>query len=1069
MAMFELFGSKPEVSPWSVDENGFLVLRPTHPLNPARLLLEQLEAESLVHEDGGSYRMPWSTVDMLERHEDLADVAPLLRLPPLVDARPLLTSHGTPSDEGFYVSVDGWRIGSRTFPGSQARRLGGILFVEGQPIRLPSATAHLLRVLDEVDSEPQTDRESRFYFAARVKSAAHSCNAELDKYLVDTDFVPVDDLDIEIVVDQIQDETVVEVRPSAPGAPEGLLGQFDRYDNVRRQYDVPTPEGGIAHLVLSVPVVDALKSLKLAPGRRFLGAEAEALLRDPSRILGSAIGELGVSTRWDEVVRRGGGLPHQLDVQYDESALLVRLSSIDSDSADAVHRLTLKEDAQDLLRAVGKSRASRRDVFVWRGVRVQRDARAEALLDDVVRWIADVAANAVGLVSSDVFNREAYSSRVAGFDGKPVYVPVLAPPDASNEWLPEGIPKGIVSVDPATGNVSVLPVDRDAQALLKRAVLEARRSGISSVVVPGLADLVPVEEVEEWLKSWHDSAGAEGAQLQSIVKPKPRKTPNLRIFDNIDLLDFGGDVLPTLSPEAFTFLPKALRTDVALKEHQLAGLSMLQHRFEQRELGVGGILLADDMGLGKTLQSLAFLAWYQETQRDPKPCLVVAPVSLLENWQSEIAKFLDWPGEWVLSLYGDTLQEQRLDLRSIDPELANLGLKKFLRPDFSNGFRVVLTTYETLRDYEFSLGRVDWGVLVCDEAQKIKTPSAQVTRSAKAMKADFKIACTGTPVENTLADYWCLFDFFQPGMLGSLTQFTKKFRKPIELREEGFESQVEVLRRATQPLVLRRMKCDVADLPPKIEFDHPQGGDVRAELPMSQVQLGLYRKEVNAFRALVSDENAKQKTGAILAVLHRLRLICSNPLAAQDSALAGASIAEHRRHNPKLDWMLRTLEKIREKREKAIIFTEFRDIQKLLQRAIIETFGIDVRVINGDTQATGGIDSRQGLIDLFQTAAGFGVIVLSTTAVGFGVNVQAANHVIHFTRPWNPAKEDQATDRAYRIGQTKTVFVYTPTVIGSGFESFEQRVAVRLSSKRALSREMLAPEQILTIDDFGDL
>ncbi len=190
---------------------------------------------------------------------------------------------------------------------------------------------------------------------------------------------------------------------------------------------------------------------------------------------------------------------------------------------------------------------------------------------------------------------------------------------------------------------------------------------------------------------------------------------------------------------------------------------------------------------------------------------------------------------------------------------------------------------------------------------------------------------------------------------------------------------------------------------------------------------------------------------------------------AKDPALAGASISEHRKHSPKLAWTLSALRRIQSQGEKAIVFTEFHDLQRLIQRAVLEELGFHARIVNGDTKAVGGDESRQQLIDEFQEKPGFGVIVLSTTAVGFGVNVQEANHVIHFTRPWNPAKEDQATDRAYRIGQTKPVYVYTPTVVGRGFESFEQRVAVRLSGKRALSREMLSPEQALSLEDFEGL
>jgi SNF2 family DNA or RNA helicase len=208
----------------------------------------------------------------------------------------------------------------------------------------------------------------------------------------------------------------------------------------------------------------------------------------------------------------------------------------------------------------------------------------------------------------------------------------------------------------------------------------------------------------------------------------------------------------------------------------------------------------------------------------------------------------------------------------------------------------------------------------------------------------------------------------------------------------------------------------------------------------------------------------------ILGLLHRLRTICSNPAAAAYDHPEGLGVDEHLRHSPKLRWMVGRLGEIRRKGEKVIVFTEFRDIQRIVQRVIAQRFDVVPDIVNGSTSVDPEQEvSRQRLIDRFQAKPGFGVIILSTTAVGFGVNVQAANHVIHFTRPWNPAKEDQATDRAYRIGQTKPVHVYCPTVCGNGFESFDQRIDQLLGNKRALSRDMLAGAQELKIDEFGSL
>jgi hypothetical protein len=864
---------------WSLSEFGFEFRLPDHPLNPARLLLKQLEEEGLASGREERVLLPWATVERLASDDDSADVAPILGLPPIADVKVALAATGSPSDENFCIQIAGWRVNDRRFAPSQVRVFQGVIQVDGGVHRLTPELTALVSALREASQAENAGKDERFFTAAKIRALATKAGAELDVYLHQTDFIPVETPEIDLRADTGDGETVIEISPRISRAPEQFVGQFDRYPNVRSRYDVPDEGGHLAHIALSNLAKSGYEKIKQLPRRRVSGAEAEALIKDPTEILGPEFAHLCQSPDWEDAVRRSGALPLQMRIEAeDKDAAVVHFLGVDDSYEDVTVELNSASEARDLLSTVIQARQRHRSSVVWRGTSIQLDARCDDELSRLGRWIARRTVDDLGLASSDVFDRDAYSDRVAGFDGKPIHVPVLNRPDRSSEWLPENIPQGIVSVDPKSGDVRVVPISDGEMGALRSAVETAKVEGASHVNVLGLPDPVPREVAEEWLKGWNQKPNKGQPQIQSADKPRPRKTPSLRIFDNIDVLEFGRDVIPPPPDELDVKLPSALRAGVQLKTHQVSGVSTLQHRFKQRDLGVTGLLLADDMGLGKTLQCLAFLAWYFETQPSAKACLVVAPVSLLENWRNEVGKFLDWPENSVLSLYGQALQAARLGPDTIDPDLAALGLRKFLRPGFSDGYRLVLTTYETLRDYEFSFGRVDWGILVCDEAQKIKTPSAQVTRSAKAMKADFKVACTGTPVENTLADYWCLFDFFQPGMLGSLSQFTKKFRKAIELREEGFEEQVEVLRRATQPLVLRRMKSDVAELPPKIDSDHPDGANVRAELPMSDLQMALYGDAIGKFRSLLSKGADEREKGAILGVLHRLRTICSHPL-----------------------------------------------------------------------------------------------------------------------------------------------------------------------------------------------
>jgi SNF2 family DNA or RNA helicase len=243
-------------------------------------------------------------------------------------------------------------------------------------------------------------------------------------------------------------------------------------------------------------------------------------------------------------------------------------------------------------------------------------------------------------------------------------------------------------------------------------------------------------------------------------------------------------------------LPEAIRPNFSLLPHQKDGLAWMQHLYSlQAEYQVRGAVLADDMGLGKTFQLLALMAYLIERDPDIEPMLVVAPVSLLENWAEEADKFFESGTFSVLMAYGDSLTQLRVPRAQVDQRLQSEdGLVKFLMPNWIGRAKIVLTTYETLRDLEFSFASQKWSLMVCDEAQRIKNPAAMVTRAAKKQQVGFKIACTGTPVENTLADIWCLFDYVQPGLLGALNDFGQRYRKPIEAKTDEEKARVDELR-----------------------------------------------------------------------------------------------------------------------------------------------------------------------------------------------------------------------------------------------------------------------------------
>jgi len=316
-------------------------------------------------------------------------------------------------------------------------------------------------------------------------------------------------------------------------------------------------------------------------------------------------------------------------------------------------------------------------------------------------------------------------------------------------------------------------------------------------------------------------------------------------------------------------------------------------------------------------------------------------------------------------------------------------------------------------------------------------------------------------VENTLADLWCLFDFVQPGLLGALNEFGKRYRRPIEAETDEEQERVKELRAKISPQILRRTKNDVAkDLKKKIVVQ-----DCR-DLPLSPAQRMLYGQAIDLFKRR-NDPGVVTPFKNHLSLLHYLRLICVDPRRYGLNEFRAEPLHEYRQRSPNLHWLLSTLRVIRRRQEKVIIFCEFRAIQRLLRHYIDEELGYTSDIINGETTASAShAESRQKRIKAFQSKPGFGAIVLSPLAVGFGVNIQAANHVIHYTRTWNPAKEDQATDRAYRLGQTKDVYVYYPVVTATDFVTFDKKLDRLLEYKRKLALDMLNGSGDVSPGDF---
>lgn len=479
------------------------------------------------------------------------------------------------------------------------------------------------------------------------------------------------------------------------------------------------------------------------------------------------------------------------------------------------------------------------------------------------------------------------------------------------------------------------------------------------------------------------------------------------------------------APEAA--MPAGVKT--ALKPHQVAGVEWLQGAWRA---GCPGVLLADDMGLGKTLQALAFLLWLRDAMRagqlPQQPILIVAPTGLLRNWEEETTRHLEAPG------LGEPLRAHGGGLRALLRSDGSLDAERLADAQW------ILTTYETLRDHQLSFGRVHVAAMVLDEVQKTKTPGTLTTHAVKAMHADFTVAMTGTPIENRLADLWCILDTAEPGRLGDLKSFSARYEKdatPELLRE--LKISLTAPESGSPAIMLRRMKIDhLTGLPHRHEH--------MEESIMPPPQAAAYAETVR---------RAHGKGVSMLETLHHLRSISLHP-EPPDSADADAYIAASAR----LAACFRFLDQIAQSREKALIFLESLDMQSFLIPVLQRRYGLarPPGLINGTVD--GG--RRQQRVNEFQAAPpGFDVMLLSPRAGGVGLTLTAANHVIHLSRWWNPAVEDQCTDRIYRIGQSREVHVYYPLAVHPepllGEHSFDRKLHALLARKRDLGREMLLP------------
>ncbi|HAU0875287.1 TPA: SNF2-related protein [Legionella pneumophila] len=650
---------------------------------------------------------------------------------------------------------------------------------------------------------------------------------------------------------------------------------------------------------------------------------------------------------------------------------------------------------------------------------------------------AALADSLEGMISDEELNL-IFSDRVTGIgEWNAKVIPWIQLPPG--EWIPDGkFPNSPFGIDIAGKKIQFETIT-DLSVILDK-IKEAKKSGALFVDHEGIN--IPVNDrsisaLEKFIpRQPLNNEDNKHNQANSPDQDRILQTPVMLVKENLEYVEFHVVRIPRNRYPQSSKLPETIRTEP--KQHQVEAYKWLCAHYKA---GSRGVLLADDMGLGKTFQSLMFLEWLREgmikEEICDKPLLIVAPTGLLKNWEAEVQKHL-------LNGLGNIARVYGSDLKSLRTN-NSLNVSKI------KSANLVLTTYDTLTRYQTSFGVISFSTVVFDEIQKLKNPGTQNYSAACSLNCDFWLGMTGTPVENRLCDLWSITDVLQPGMLGSIKEFSNKYEKCI-LDIDEYEQQ-NILKElqdgltkgseANPPFMLRRMKSSVlTGLPKKNVHIIP--------VEMPQKQASTYSQILNQVK------NMESKNGVMLKAIHQLRACSLHPdYKRQDEYI---NDNEYIGGSARLKACFEILDKIYAKREKALIFIEYNEWHRhdFLCQIIKTKYKLDrlPMAINGQINSK----TRQHIVDKFQEERGkFDVMLLSPRAGGVGITLTAANHIIHLTRWWNPAVEDQANDRIYRIGQESDVHIYYPLAIHAEYENscFDYNLHQLLEKKRELSQQVI--------------
>ncbi|WP_059551953.1 DEAD/DEAH box helicase [Burkholderia cepacia] len=844
------------------------------------LLLRQLEQEGYIEAQSSGALMDWESYYRLEAVESYSASLHLLKPPMNRGWRPMLSSRGGLSDANFAIGISGWRDPSGAQPGGDVEVQGAILSADGKQSLLSESAWRVVQAITERRSrsaERHSPEDNKRDWA-RIRRHAVDAKADLADFLAKTVVLTPERIDIQMRKGGEGAQDMVEIMPSFDGAPGRWLEVFDRFEVVPARYEIPDGSG-LVHILLSEDARAVLSEIRRMPGRRVAGARAEAFLRNPFATLGPSAA-VTIDPDQFERAREDAGIVFErfsASIVEDQSGYPCEVGLLIEQVFEGklVAEESKFESASELESFIAKMEgriATGAQCCHWKGFDLEILGDSPDQIEKLRAALAKLA-QPHKIKASDIFDLSLYSERIEGFGIEKTYYSPFIAKKGDGGWVPENIDLGLWFTD-SKGETVAIPLDGRNLDKFRKEVERAEQEKRGSFSFPGCPKPVPtgwakealetLGKVKEEVKGGNYDPGKDKSGRRAVERKGLVVKPNV---DGLDYEERRGELTADKAPPA---MPSSLRSEIELKDHQRDGLAWLQKMWRHSPSACRGALLADDMGLGKTIQLLAFMASLIELEPRIDPFLVVAPVSLLDNWRAEIEKFFVEGAMDVLTLYGSNLAAKRAPKSALDEGLIESGSPKLLASGWLGSAKVVLTTYETLRDLEFSLAAQKWSVMVCDEAQKIKNPNAMVTRAAKKQNARLKIACTGTPVENTLADLWCLFDFVQPGLLGSLKDFGGKYRRPIEAETDDEKARIEELRGLIEPQKLRRTKAEVAkDLPKKVLHEGCR------KLPISARQRGLYTDAVAQFKSRGQGQGSGLQSP--LGLLQYLRRLCSDP------------------------------------------------------------------------------------------------------------------------------------------------------------------------------------------------